>query len=63
MGAKPGRMKGNKQKAKYRKPDQKNGKPGGREGMKTEESKEEDEALEKPLRGEDRKKGKEETEG
>ena len=32
MGAKPGRMKGNEQGAKYRKPEKKHGKPGGREG-------------------------------
>ena len=36
MGAKPGRMKGNEQKAKYQKPDTKHGKPGGREGGKRE---------------------------
>ena len=30
VGAKPGRMKGNEQKAKYRKPEKKHGKPGGR---------------------------------
>ena len=36
MGAKPGRMKGNKQIAKYQKPEKKHGKPGGREGGKRE---------------------------
>ena len=41
VGAKPGRMKGNKQKAKYRKPEKKHGKPGGREGGKRGSRKEE----------------------
>ena len=41
MGAKPGRMKGNEQKAKYRKPEKKHGKPGGREGGKRGNRKEE----------------------
>ena len=41
MGAKPGRMKGNKQKAKYQKPEKKHGKPGGREGGKRGSRKEE----------------------
>ena len=60
MGAKPGGMKGNKQKAKYRKPEKKHGKPGRREGGRTGKPKGRTEALEKPLRGEARKKGKEE---
>ena len=32
MGAKPGRMKGNKQKAKYTEPERRHGKPGRKEG-------------------------------
>ena len=32
VGAKLERMKGNKQKAEYQKPEKKHGKPGGREG-------------------------------
>ena len=34
MGANQGRVKGNKQKAKYQKPEKKHGKPGGKEGGK-----------------------------
>ena len=41
MGVKPGGMKGNIQKAKYRKPEKKHGKPGGREGGKRGNRKEE----------------------
>ena len=41
MGAKPGGAKGNKQEAKYRKPETKHGKPGGGEGGKRGSRKEE----------------------
>ena len=63
MGAKPGRMKGNKQKAKYRKPEKKHGKPGGREGGKQENRKESLKHWNSTLRGKARKKGTEGTEG
>ena len=41
VGAKPGGMKGNEQKAKYQKPERRHGKPGGREGGKQGSRKEE----------------------
>ena len=41
VGAKPGGMKGNEQKAKYQKPERRHGKPGGREGGKRGSRKEE----------------------
>ena len=63
MGAKLGRTKGNKQKAKYLKPEKKHGKPGGREGERSGKPEGRTEAPKKPLRGRNGKiKGTEEAE-
>ena len=62
MGAKQGRTKGNKQKAKYLESDGMHGKPGRKEEEK-QESESGTEKLRKPtVRQNQRKKGKEETE-
>ena len=62
VGAKPGRMKGNKQKAEYGNRERTDGKPVGKErGKQGSESGEA--APIKPLRGRNGKNGKEETEG
>ena len=62
MGAKPGRMKGNIQEAKYRKPEKKQGETLRRRRWRTGKPKGGDEALGKPLRGGSRKLGTEESE-
>ena len=49
VGAKPGRMKGNKQKAEYLKTEGKHGKPGGTEVEKQGSRKAERQHLKKPL--------------
>ena len=63
MGAKPGRMKGNEQKAKYRKPEKKHGKPGGREGGKRGSRKEEPKHWVRPLKRRRQEAGNGRTEG
>ena len=62
VGAKPGRMKGNKQEAKYRKPKMKYGKPDGREGGRRKKRKQKTSTEEATERRRQEEKGKEETE-
>ena len=62
MGAKPGRMKGNEQKAKYEEAEGKHGKPGGAE-VEKQGSESGEAAPEKQLRGGTGKRRKGRTEG
>ena len=63
MGAKPGRMKGNKQKAEYLKAEVKHGKPGGTEVEKPGSRKAERQHPKSSCEAKRGRRGKEETEG
>ena len=63
MGAKPGGMKGNEQKAEYEEAEGKHGKPGGTEAEESGGRKAEGQHRRRPaVRGKREERGKEETE-